>query len=68
MKKRKKIWVNVAHSFKEAEDFDIKFWREAGALARFSAAWSIIKDYFKMKGIHESKLRLRRSVQSIERL
>lgn len=68
MKKRKKIWVNVAHSFKEAEDFDIKFWRNAGALARFIAAWSMIKDHFKFRGVNASKLRLRRSVQNIERL
>lgn len=64
----RKIWVNKAHSFKEAREFDIKFWRSVGADARFAAAWSIIKDYFKIRGINASKLRLRRSVQNIERL
>lgn len=68
MKKRQNIRVNKARSFKEARDFDIKFWRNAGAYARFIAAWSIIKDYFKMRGENASKLRLRRSVQNIERL
>ena len=64
----KKIWVNVAHSFKEAEEFDRKFWKQAGSHARFVAACQILKDYFKMKGKDGRSLRLRRSVQSIERL
>lgn len=64
----RKIWVNKARSFKEAEEWDRKFWRRAGAQARFAAAYEAIKDYFKMKGTNERHLRLRRSVQSIERL
>ena len=64
----KKIWVHKAKNFKEAEEFDIKFWRQAGAQARFTAAWSIIQDYFKMRGMDASKQRLRRTVQNIERL
>lgn len=61
---KRKILENLAHSFKDAEEFDWKFWRRAGAQARFEAAWSCIIDYYKMKGIndYESKLRLRRSV------
>ncbi|MBI5416208.1 MAG: hypothetical protein HZA29_05275 [Candidatus Omnitrophica bacterium] len=64
----KKIRVHKAKSFKDAEEWDRKFWRHAGAQARFAAAHEAIKDYFKMKGIHARHLRLRRSVQSIERL
>ena len=64
----KKIQVHVAHSFKEAEEWDRKFWHRAGVHARFAAAREMIKDYFKMKGINGRHLRLRRSVQSIERL
>ena len=64
----KKIWVHKSHSFKEAEEWDRKFWRRAGAQARFAAAYECVKDYFKMKGIHERYLRLRRSVQNIEHL
>ena len=64
----KKMYANKAYSFKEAEEFDKKFWRRVGAQARFEAAREIILDYFKMKGINERHLRLRRSVQSIERL
>lgn len=68
MKKKQKMWVNKARSFKEAEDFDIRFWYRAGANARFIAAWSIIKDYFKMRGENANKQRLRRTVQNIEHL
>ena len=60
----KRIWINKAKSFKEAEDFDWKFWRQAGSHARFSAAYEILKDYMKMKGKNASSLRLRRSVQT----
>ena len=63
----KKIWINKANSFKEAEEFDRKFWRQAGSHARFSAARECVKDYLQMKGKNESSLRLRRSIQNIER-
>ena len=66
--RKKRIWVNIARSFKEAEDFDQKFWRQAGSQARFAAAYEILKDYMKVKGKNASSLRLRRSVQNIERL
>ena len=62
----KKFWVHKAKSFKEAEEWDQKFWRRAGAQARFAAARECIKDYFKMKEINANRLRLRRSVQNIE--
>ena len=64
----KKMQGHISRSFKEAEEWDRKFWRRAGVQARFAAAHEAIKDYFKMKGIHGRFLRLRRSVQSIERL
>lgn len=63
----KKIWIHKAKSFKDAEDWDRKFWRQAGVHARFSAARDLLKDYFKMKGKDARSLRLRRSVQNIER-
>lgn len=63
----KKIWTNAAHSFKEAEEFDIRFWKEVGSRGRFAAAWACIKDLYKIRGISGHKLRLRRSVQSIQR-
>lgn len=65
---KEKVWVHKARSFKEAEEFDIKFWRRAGVQARFSAAWTMLRDVMKMRG-HRGRLpRLRRSVQNIEYL
>lgn len=64
----KKILVHKTYSFKEADDWDRKFWHRAGSQARFAAAWSLIRDYVKMKRKNGRLLRLRRSVQNIERL
>ena len=64
----KKIYVHKAYSFKSAQKFDRQFWRLAGSHARFSAAWQMVKDYVKMRGKSERLLRLRKSVQNIERL
>lgn len=64
----KKIWVNKARSFKEAEEMNMKFWQREGAYARFSAAWKMLEDLYKMRGVHGYKLRLRRSVQNIEQI
>jgi hypothetical protein len=63
----RKIRENLAHSFREAEAFDRRFWRAVGAGARFDASWALVRDVLKMQGGHERQLRLRRSVQRIER-
>jgi hypothetical protein len=63
----RRVWVHKAYSFQEAEDFDIKFWRKAGASARFAATWSMVMDYRKMKGWGSGQPRLRRTVQNIKR-
>jgi len=47
--KKKKIVENVAKSFKEAEDFDIKFWRRAGVRARFAAAWRAVQELYNFR-------------------
>ena len=64
----REIEVNKAYSFKEAEEYDKKFWRRAGVTARFSAAWEMVGEFLKMRGKDGVKPRLRRTVQSIERL
>lgn len=66
--KNKIVWINVASSFKEMEEFDIKFWRSVGAQGRFSATWLMLRDYMKVKGEHGDIPRLRRSVQNIQHL
>lgn len=65
---KKKVWVHLATSFKDAERFDAFFWHRAGAAARFSATWLMVEDFFKLRGKSRGQLRLRRSVQNIERL
>lgn len=62
----RKAQVHLAYSFQEAENFDRRFWKRAGAAMRFVAAWSCVKDYFKMRGHHGRLPRLRRTVQSIK--
>lgn len=70
MKKRKKrvIMARIA-TLKEVklnDDFDIKFWHRAGVFARFSAAWEMIGDFYKMRGRHGYIKRLQRSIQNIQ--
>lgn len=62
-----RVYVHKAYSFKEAKEFDIAFWRKAGAQARFSASWLMVGEWFKMRGRRGSQPRLRRTVQSIKR-
>lgn len=63
----KKAFVNKAYSFEEAEKFDVWFWHRAGVGARFSAAWSMVLDYLKIKGHRGNQPRLRRTLQKIKR-
>lgn len=64
----RKIWVNKTDSFKDAEKFDIEFWRRAGVNAKFSAMWKMVEEFYKIKNKHGYKLRLQRFVQSIEQI
>jgi len=64
----KHIWERKSFSFQEAQKFDRSFWQRAGVTARFAAAWSLVLDYYKIKGQHGDKPRLRRTVQNIEYL
>ncbi len=57
--------VSIAQS---NDDFDLKFWRRAGVSARFRAAWEMLEDYYKIKGIRGYKLRLQRAVQNIQQV
>ena len=65
-KRSLQIWEHKTSSRQAAKKFDVVFWRKAGPQARFAAAWQMIGDFFKMRGKHAPKLRLRRSVQNIE--
>ena len=63
--------ISIARKSKLAEtgrDFDLKFWRMAGAEARFAAMWQMVKDAAVIKGKNGNQQRLQRSVEHIKRL
>ena len=65
---KKKIWARIVPLEKSNDDWDIKFWKRAGTLARFSATWQMINDFYKMRGKNGIKRRLQRTVQNIEQI
>ncbi len=64
---KKKVWVHQAASFEDAERWDAWFWRQAGAAARFEAAWAMVGEFLKMRGKPRAQLRLRRSFMRVRR-
>ena len=64
----RRIWSQKSTSYKEAEDFDDRFWRRAGASKRFEASWMMLMELYKIRGSRRGQLRLRRSVQNIKRV
>jgi hypothetical protein len=48
--------------------FDLLFWKQVGAEARFAAAWQMVSEVNAIKGKNIGESRLQRSVQSIERI
>ncbi len=48
--------------------FDIDFWQKAGARARFIAMWKAVGEFYKIRGMDGNKLRLQRSIQSVEQI
>lgn len=48
--------------------FDRDFWQQAGAEARFAAAWQMVLDMLIIRGEDVDQLRLQRSVENVERL
>ena len=64
----KKVWIHQAKSWKDAEEFDVRFWRAAGAAARFEAAWAAVGDFLKLRGKSGDQPRLRRTVQHVKHL
>jgi len=47
--------------------FDIQFWQDQTAQARFDAAWELVLHACKVKGIDVRQLRLQRSVETFGR-
>ena len=64
----KKIWVNVAHSFKEAEEFDREYYFQMSPQERLDIMQQLrtMQDQFFVKGIkkrHGYRKRLQRVVK-----
>lgn len=47
--------------------FDLKFWQDQPAQARFAAAWELIVHANKVKGGDVRQLRLQRSIETFQR-
>jgi hypothetical protein len=65
---KKKIWVNKAKSFKEAEEFDKNYYLAMSHLERLETMQFLREAYFKFKkGFkNESRKRLHRFVKIIQ--
>lgn len=68
MKSKRKITAKLINIRDNDRSFDLEFWQQAGADARFAAAWQMVKEVFAFRGEDESQLRLQRSVENIERI
>ena len=71
--RRKRIWVNVARNFKEAEEFDKKYYAEMTPEERLSIVQELREMYpkFSKRGRkgqlnHENRRRLQRVVKIIQ--
>jgi len=69
MKKRKPIIAERIVKLEDADrSWDIKFWKKAGVLARFSATWQMLDEINKMRSKNGIKRRLQRTVQNIQQI
>ncbi|MEW5758191.1 MAG: hypothetical protein AB1755_01780 [Candidatus Omnitrophota bacterium] len=62
----KKIWVNIAHSFKEAEESDIKFYLAMSGAKKLALMQSLREDYYKIKGKYGIRKGLQRVIKVIQ--
>lgn len=66
MKKKPFIAERIVKISQADDDWDIKFWQKAGVNARFSAAWEMLEEFYKIRGKSGIKFRLQRSVENIQ--
>ena len=64
----KKIWVNIAKSFKEAQDFDNAYYLRLSSAERVESVQFLREEYFKSHGLkqREDGKRLRRVFRIIK--
>ncbi len=65
--RRKRMVVNVARSFEEAEEWDTNYWRQLGHEVRFAAAWEMIDQVEAIRGNDVCQPRLQRAAISLQR-
>jgi hypothetical protein len=54
---------------REAEEFDVRFWRRMSASERFAKTWQLSVEAYRLAGmVDEDEPRLRRSVVRLRRL
>ncbi|MBM3246903.1 MAG: hypothetical protein FJZ13_06255 [Candidatus Omnitrophica bacterium] len=62
----KKIWMHKAKSFKEAEDFENRYYMEETPEERLSDIQLCRELYFRIKKINANRKRLRRVVRVLQ--
>jgi len=64
--KRLEIWVNKTHSFKEADSFDINYYKRMTPWERLEEMQVLREQFFKIKKINANRKRLQRTVRIIQ--
>ena len=69
MKKKRTIIAQLAvRGSKQEQDFNNRFWEQMGHEEKFSQAWSMVNEYYLIRGQYGvTQRRLQRSVQNIKR-
>ena len=64
----KKVWINKAGSFNEAQDFDTAYYLSLSASERLETVQILREEYFKSKGLkfRDDRKRLRRVFRIIK--
>ena len=62
------VWERLISLSKVDCAWDIQFWQAQSPAARFSAAWSMLQDFYKIKGRKSDagRIRLQRSVENFK--
>ena len=68
MKSKRKITARLVKIKDDDRSFDVEFWQQAGAEARFAAAWQMIKEVNAIRSRDGSQPRLQRSIENVQRL
>jgi len=64
---KKKIWVNKAYSFLEAEQFDEQYYQAMSGYERIETMQFLREQYYKIKGTkNEARKGLRRVIRIIQ--